>query len=443
MLTTSAESLLNTIRHAGLVDRKRLADFLNDAPSRLEDVEGVGRALVRVGLLTVYQLNQLSRGEGRSLVVGPYRVLDRLGDGGVCQVFKARDTRNGRVVALKVLRQEWRSNRELIGRFRREKQVLIKLSHPNLVAAADANGKEPFYAMAYVEGTDLHQLVRLSGPMPVGRACEYVRQSALGLHHAHEHGLVHRDVKPSNLLLTPSGRVQVVDLGLAAITAGASQLLTQGTVGSPDYLAPEQARDSHQVDARADIYALGATLYYLLAGVPPFHEAKSVAQKLLMSQTKSPPSLSERRPDLPTGLVEVVQKAMSRDAAGRYASAAEMAEVLTQWAEPSDATLPEGALPIAPAADNQDTPVDLGATPSPSMVEASASVAPVASPAPVPIRPPAVGAARAWPRASLAANSSGFIIAGPDAPAEHGLPWWCWILVALAWLMGLAAFFAR
>ncbi|OAI54255.1 hypothetical protein AYO44_15270 [Planctomycetaceae bacterium SCGC AG-212-F19] len=171
--------------------------------ARAADARGLARELVQRGWLTPYQVNQLFQGHGKDLVLGHYLLLERLGEGGMGQVFKARHARLGRIVALKVIRKDKLADPEAVGRFRREIQAVAQLSHPNVVAAFDADQTDDalFLIMEYVEGIDLARLVREQGPLPVPVACEYIRQAALGLQHAHEKGLVHRDVKPSNLLV--------------------------------------------------------------------------------------------------------------------------------------------------------------------------------------------------------------------------------------------------
>ena len=196
------------------------------------------------------------------------------------EVFKARHPKLGRVVALKLIRKERLDNPAAVRRFHREVQAAAQLEHPHIVRAYDADeaGDLHYFVMEYVEGTDLARLVKRDGPLTVDRACDYVRQAALGLQHAYERGMVHRDIKPANLLLTAKGDVvKVLDMGLARLDrpekdAGASSTLTQegAVMGTPDYIAPEQARDSHTVDIRADLYSLGCTLYFLLAGRVPF-----------------------------------------------------------------------------------------------------------------------------------------------------------------------------
>src|SRR4029077_8874839 len=232
--------------------------------------------------------------------------------GGVSQVFKAWHTAKNCIVALKVIRQELLSNPEAFARFQREMHAFACLSHPNIVSSIDSDlvGQTNFFAMEYVEGTDLGKLVQLTGPLKIPIACHYVRQAALGLQHAHEHGLVHRDIKPANLLLDRGGLVKVHDLGLARVMHDSKITERVGghhpLIGTADYLAPEQAHDSHNVDIRADIYGLGGAFYFLLTGHCPFPEG-TVAQKLLLHQQKEPDSVHRHRSDVPAAVAAIVE----------------------------------------------------------------------------------------------------------------------------------------
>ena len=228
-----------------------------------------------------------------------------------------------------------------------------RLHHPNIVTAHDADqaGGLHFLVMEYVEGQTLAEYLAAYGPPPWGHTCEYVRQAALGLQHACEQGMVHRDVKPHNLMLTPEGEVKILDFGLARLggfaeepvapatesaapPAGATTgpLTTTGTViGSCDYMAPEQAGDAHRADIRADIYSLGCTLYHLLSGRPPFPGGTSW-DKLARHAGEEPEPLNRLRPDLPPGLSAVVRKMTAKAAADRYQTPAEAAAALAPFA---------------------------------------------------------------------------------------------------------------
>ena len=279
-----------------------------------------------------------------------YEVLGEIGRGGMGVVYLARHRLMDRPVALKVLNQRLTARPEAVERFRGEVQAAAKLDHPNVVRVHDADqaGDLHFLVMEFVEGTDLARLVRERGPLPVPVACGYARQAALGLQHAHERGLVHRDVKPSNLMLTPGGTVKVLDFGLASLlakhepdedqlaedaeTPESSSLSDLGRgMGTPDYVAPEQAVDARLADIRSDIYSLGATLYFLLTGQPPFHEG-STSQRVLSHLVRTPRPLSEVRKDVPAELGRVLNKMMAKDAGQRYQTPAEVAEALAPFA---------------------------------------------------------------------------------------------------------------
>ena len=277
-----------------------------------------------------------------------YRVLELLGVGGMGAVFKAEHLLMERTVALKVINRQLIDHPGAVERFRREVKAAAKLTHPNIVTAYDAEqaGDVHFLVMEYVEGASLARLVDAQGPLPPARACDYVRQAALGLQHAFERGMVHRDIKPHNLMLTPGGQVKVLDFGLARFAqesrpAGAShcpeaaaapgapaESLTQigAVLGTPLYMAPEQVRDAHAADTRADIYSLGCTLYALLAGRPPFPEGTDLKAAAAVGQAPRP--LTALRRDVPPGLANVVARMMEKDPAKRYQTPAEVAAAL-------------------------------------------------------------------------------------------------------------------
>ena len=221
----------------------------------------------------------------------------------------------------------------VVERFRQEVQAAARLAHPNIVTAYDADqeGDVHFLVMEFVEGTTLDRLVQEQGPLPVADACDYIMQAAQGLQHAFERGMVHRDIKPSNLLLTPDGQVKILDFGLARFISERterSSITKEGTiVGTPDYMAPEQARDAHQADIRADIYSLGCTFYCLLTGGPPFTKGSSL-HKLLAHQDQSPVPIADVRPEVPEQVIRLVERMLAKDPAERPQTPAEVAQAL-------------------------------------------------------------------------------------------------------------------
>ena len=279
-----------------------------------------------------------------------YRVLAKLGEGGMGIVYKAEHRRMERSVALKVISKNLVANPSAVLRFAQEVKAAARLSHPNIVAAHDADeaGGLHFLVMEYVEGISLHRLVQERGALAVGAACDYVRQAALGLQHAFERGMVHRDIKPHNLMLTAEGQVKVLDFGLARFVSqtrsGASLTGSGYLMGTPDFIAPEQARDAHRADVRADIYSLGCTLFYLLAGRPPFPDGTPV-QKLAAHVQKAAPRLDKVCSAVPAALAQVVAKMLAKDPSERYQTPAEVAQALAPFAEAQEASaLAQGTL---------------------------------------------------------------------------------------------------
>jgi hypothetical protein len=267
-----------------------------------------------------------------------YRLIRLLGSGGMGVVYQAEHRLMERPVALKIIHRHWTAEPAAVARFRREVRAAARLSHPNIVIAYDAEqaGDTHFLVMEYVEGTSLAAQVATRGPLPVAEACECARQAALGLQHALERGMVHRDIKPQNLIRTPEGLVKILDFGLAKFVTEftpASGLTEVGTVmGTPDYLAPEQARDAHAADIRADLYSLGCTLYHLLAGEVPF-PAKTSLQKVTAHLERTARPLTELRPDVPAALADVVARLMAKDPAERPKTPAEAARALVPFAD--------------------------------------------------------------------------------------------------------------
>lgn len=351
------EAFLGLLRRSGLVEEQRLDAYLRqdkDQPTRQQEIRPWVATLVRDGLLTHFHAEQLLMGKWRGFRIGNYRILERLGTGGMGLVYLGEHATLRRRVAVKVLARIRAADPAMVTRFYREARAAAALKHPNLVRAYDIGQDDDLHylIMEYIEGADLQVLVDRHGPLSIPRAAHYIRQVALGLQHAHEAGFVHRDIKPGNLLLDRQGVVKILDLGLALSGQPEQDVLTRGVIlGSADYLAPEQALDSHQVDIRADIYSLGSTCYYLLTGRPPFGDAKTVTQKLIFKQTRQPRPIRELRPEVPEELAAVVARMLANDPDERYRNPAEVAAALAPWTQVPIPPPPATELPqLCPAA---------------------------------------------------------------------------------------------
>ena len=284
--------------------------------------------LVEFGLLTPYQAERIESGKLHGLVLGNYRVLDRIGSGGMGTVYKAEHIQLRRLAAVKIVaihteRGDWQ---RLFMRFRSEIRAVAQLRHPNIVQALDAGEIPPpdsespalcYYVMEFVQGQDLETLVNQQGPLPIGQACEVIYQVASALHEIHCHRLVHRDIKPSNIVLTAEGKAKLLDFGLVRHLR--HRVTEVGTVlGTVDYMAPEQASDASSVDIRADIYSLGGTLFWCLTGRQPFPSQGNLAEDLLLRRKQMPPSARALRPEIPPGLDAVIATMLHPDREKRY-----------------------------------------------------------------------------------------------------------------------------
>ncbi|MBC7353498.1 MAG: protein kinase [Thermogutta sp.] len=336
----TVEQFLDLVKRSQLVEADQLQKVVKqwlppEGSSSLTAEELAGK-LVEAGLLTRWQAGKLLEGRYKGFFLGKYKLLDHLGSGGMSSVYLAEHVLMQRRVAIKVLPKHRVNDASYLARFHREAKAAAALDHPNIVRAydVDSDGTNHYLVMEYVEGQDLQRMVREKGPLPPHMAAEYIRQAAEGLHHAHQAGLIHRDIKPANLLVDKKGVVKLLDLGLARFSDDDRGSLTlaydENVLGTADYLAPEQAIDSHRVDLRADIYSLGCTLYFLLTGHPPFPEG-TLAQRVMKHQREMPPDIRKERPDVPDDLVAICMKMMAKKPSARYQSAAQVAEVLRLW----------------------------------------------------------------------------------------------------------------
>jgi serine/threonine protein kinase len=398
--------LMDALRQHSLLSPGQLTQLPNLAQGRCGDARLFAKALLQKGWLSVYQVNQLLAGNGHELVIGPYHVLDKLGQGGLSSVFKGRHRDYGNLVAIKIIKPEVFASPEGRQQFLQEVEAMARLDHPNIVQFCDADQfKDTFYfAMEYVDGTDMGKVVRLSGALPVHEACDYIRQAALGLQHAYERNLIHRDIKPVNLFLThvslgtPSAAdalfatrsfpnsslgtslttarrdsrstmqmkpiIKILDWGLASLRSpkglsnGQADDVEKSVVGTADYLSPEQARNANTVDIRGDIYSLGCSLYFLLTGQAPFPDG-SLIQKIIQHEQSEPRSIGEFRGDVPAGVVAILKRMMAKKPEERFQTPASVGLALMPFTR-SRPTLGSGTLPAlkgALPAPSADTPL--------------------------------------------------------------------------------------
>jgi eukaryotic-like serine/threonine-protein kinase len=350
---------------SGLMDAQGLTACWDAiAPAKREDSEHIDRRLARQAVqlkaLTLWQAQQLLAGRSSGYKVDRYVLLDLIGQGGMGRVYLARDTRLNRRVALKILSPERISNPRAIARFQREARVGAQLQHENLVRIYDfgeSNGRY-FLVMEYIEGKTIGTLISEHGKIPPSTAVRLARQVALGLEHAHLKGLIHRDVNPYNVLVTRDGTAKLADLGLAIDLSEEDHVTREGaTVGTFDYVAPEQARHSHSADIRSDIYSLGCTIYHMCMGQVPF-PSPSLPEKLFAHQALEPTPLDQAMPGFPEGLAMVVDRMMRKLPDERYATPLQVAKALEPFAEaPSVIAYREGGPPLSQMSDPKLSPV--------------------------------------------------------------------------------------
>ncbi len=344
-MPVTLDRFIQNLISSGLMTAEEVSAVQEGLPpdKRPKDVQAFARLLHQQGKLTKYQAAALYQGKTKGLVLGEYEILDRLGAGGMGEVLKARHRTMDRVVALKVVASKAMKSPHAVSRFHREVLAAAKLVHTNIVTAYDASQHEGthYLVMEFVEGQDLATLVREHGALSVEQAVECIVQAAKGLEYAHSHGVIHRDIKPGNLLLDEEGTVKILDMGLARLgtlpdeEVHASDHLTAGgqVLGTCAFMAPEQAQDAHGADHRADIYSLGCTLHCLLTEAPPF-SGDTTIQILLAHQQAPIPSLCDARPDVPSALDAVYQKMMAKRPEERQQSMAEVVAELEACLKP-------------------------------------------------------------------------------------------------------------
>jgi serine/threonine protein kinase len=336
----TANEFIDLVRRSQLVEEDHLTKALGAVAAKNghrlpEDADPIAAAMVAAGVLTEWQSEKLLAGKHKGFMLGKYKLLRHLGKGGMSQVYLAEHMLMKRKVAIKVLPSNRVEDSTYLERFRTEARAAAKLDDPNIVRVYDIDndGKTHYIVMEFVDGRDLHVLVKEEGPLGYERAADYIAQVARGIAHAHAMGLVHRDIKPANCMVTKHEVVKLLDMGLARLIDDEASLTlenNENVLGTADYLAPEQALNSHKADARADIYSLGCTLYFLLTGHPPFPEG-TISERLLKHQVEQAPSILKDRPDAPSILVSICNRMMAKRADDRYQTAAEVAEQMAEW----------------------------------------------------------------------------------------------------------------
>jgi eukaryotic-like serine/threonine-protein kinase len=340
MAKVDKDRFLQLLQQSQLVDAEKLPTVLANLEAAFDgnlpdDAEALAQKLVQMDVITSWQSGLLLGGKYKGFMLGKYKLLQLLGSGGMSSVYLALHTLINKKVAIKVLPKSKVEDSSYLARFRNEARAAALVQHPNIVQTHDIDsaGNTHYIVMDYVAGTNLQSLVKENGWLDYESAADFMAQAAEGLHFAHENGLVHRDIKPANLLVDANKMVRVLDLGLALFSdedASLTREHDENVLGTADYLAPEQAFDSHRVDRRADIYSLGCTLYFLLTGHPPFPEG-TLPQRLMKHQTQTPPSIYEDRPDAPAGLVNICMRMMAKTPDARYQTAAEVAQELSSF----------------------------------------------------------------------------------------------------------------
>ena len=372
----SVGEFIEIVRKSGLIEPAKLDGFLASQQTKLDTADALATKLHAHGFLTQFQLKQLAKGKHKGFFLGKYRLLDRIGMGGMGQVFLAEHSTMRRRVALKVVPPDKMGSDYTRERFLREARAGGQLDHPNLVRAydVDQDGDVMFLIMEHVVGMNFHDIVTHSGPLAPARVGNYLWQTAQGLGYMHGHHLIHRDIKPANLLLTRDGVVKILDLGLVRSQVDEDNLTVGEGVkvlGTADFIAPEQAIDCTKVDIRADLYALGATAYFMLTGKPPF-DCEHVAQKLIAHQTKPVRPIKEFRNDVPEELLQVINKLLAKKPSQRYQTPQELATALNVWGvmtppPPAANELSESGLLGA----SQPDVVSLSSTSKPSQVSST------------------------------------------------------------------------
>ena len=336
MSEQSSKSFLNVLARSGLIEPERIKTLLAEFQKNAKQVGDKKLSkfvehLIKSDLITDWHLEKLKSGKYKGFFLGKYKLLGHLGTGGMSSVYLAEHSIMKNRRAIKVLPRKRVSDKSYLERFYREGRAAASLNHKNIarVYDIDSDADTHYLVMEFVDGMDLYDQVKKNGPLPADKAIKYTIEALQGLNHAHANQLVHRDIKPANLLLSKDNVVKLLDMGLALFREEEESLTmahNEKVIGTADYLAPEQAINSHDVDHRADIYAMGCTLYFFLTGKPPFSEG-TLAQRIALHQTSEPDPIE--RSDCPPALMQVLNAMMQKDPAARYQNCEQVIKDLT------------------------------------------------------------------------------------------------------------------
>jgi len=354
MASLSVEKFVELLKRSKLIEHidqlaKELAEIKLSLGGKLPtDSRKLANQLIQREIITSWQADKILEGRHKGFFLGKYKLLGHIGSGGMSTVYRAAHVLMHRQAAIKVLPKSRVEDSSYLARFYQEAQAAARLDHRNIVRIYDVDneGDVHYIVMEFIDGPDLQRLVKQDGPLDYETAANYIAQGAIGLEHAHQAGLIHRDVKPANFLVDEKGVVKILDMGLARFVDDDRASLTvahdENVLGTADYLAPEQAVDSHSVDERADIYSLGCTLYFLLTGHPPFPEG-TLPQRLMMHQTKAPARIEIDRPDVPKDLVAICERMMAKSPDARPQTAADVAGLMIDWLASRGQTFEDGS----------------------------------------------------------------------------------------------------
>ena len=348
-MSVSRKQFISHLDASGIMSADEVCKWLAEVPTDTQPIDGdtLGELLVEAGLLTTYQAEGLNRERPKPLRYGNYRLLEIIGQGGMGTVYKANHMMMKHEVAIKVISPKENDETDnRFKRFQREVQAAGKLAHQNIVSALDAGEENDkfFLVMELVQGEDLGQISKCEGELPCEEVLDYITQAAVGLQYAHDEGIVHRDIKPHNLLLSTDGTVKILDLGLVSLQRAEDSIDDSLTgqnqiIGTVDYMSPEQAKDVHSVDPRADIYSLGCTMFRLLTGKIPY-PGNSTIERLLAHRDNPIPTLHDFRSDLPELLDRIFSRMVAKDPEQRYQTMSQVTEALETCRLASVTTIP-------------------------------------------------------------------------------------------------------